>query len=43
MANFSRMTRRNFLYTAGASATGSIFISGWSCFPQSASGLRLWG
>ncbi|MGJ3251153.1 MAG: twin-arginine translocation signal domain-containing protein [Elainellaceae cyanobacterium] len=34
------MTRRNFLYTAGASAAGSIFISGWPCFSQAASGLR---
>lgn len=42
MTNFSKQTRRNFLYTAGATAAGSIFISGWPCFPQS-SGLRLSG
>ena len=33
MANFSRMTRRNFLYTAGASAAGiSAFLK---CTPSS--------
>lgn len=26
MANFSRMSRQNFLYTAGASAAGSIVV-----------------
>lgn len=38
MDNFSHMTHRNFLYTAGAFAAESIFISGRPCFPQSASG-----
>lgn len=36
MANFSRMSRRNFLYTAGASAASSILLKGCVGNPPSA-------
>lgn len=36
MANFSRMNRRNFLYTAGVSAAGSILLKGCVGNPPSA-------
>ncbi|NJM99115.1 MAG: ABC transporter substrate-binding protein [Phormidesmis sp. RL_2_1] len=36
MAQFSRISRRNFLYTAGASAAGSILLKGCAGNPPSA-------
>lgn len=37
MANFSRISRRNFLYTAGASAAGAVLLQGCLGNPPSAS------